>query len=155
MSFPADFQPGPFARTRYRHGVPSYSRVATGDILPSRFVALDRARDGRVQQAAGGDSPYGISQAELRGAPYNPSLAATETRAAADGESVFVYGPYAADVPLVYGGLVQIGDWLTSDDLGRGVQAGAGDWAGAVAQQPGDAGQTKLVTVIAAQRVRP
>jgi hypothetical protein len=127
--------------------------MASGDVYPSRFVILSSIL-GRVQQAVLGSVLYGISQAETRGSPYRPSLAGIETRAAADGESVFVFGPYAADVFLVYGGIVAIGDRLTSDAQGRGIKATTGTFYLAIAQEPGNLGDLKKVTVVTPQRSR-
>jgi hypothetical protein len=148
-----DFQPGPYAVARHRSEMPCYSRMASGDIYPSRFVTLSNVL-GRVRQSLLGDAPYGISQAETRGSPYRPSLVGIETRAAADGESVFVFGPYAVDVSLVYGGIVAIGDRLTSDSQGRGIKATTGTFYLAIAQEPGNLGDVRKATTVTPQRLR-
>lgn len=153
MGFLDDFRTGPFALTRHRDEMPQYSRVATGDIFPSRFVMLDTSAPGRVKQAISGQLLYGISQAEVRGAPYRPSLTGIETRAAADGDRLFIFGPNGRDVLLTYGGQIAIGDRLTSDNSGQGVKAlSPNDLILAVAQERGAAGMIRKVTIITSQR---
>jgi hypothetical protein len=148
-----DFQPGPYAPTRHREDMPCYSRSASGDIFPSHFV--DLIAIGQVAQSIGSTTKlYGISQAETRTTPYRPLLTGIDLRAAVDGEDVFVFGPYAADVLLTYGGTVAINDRLTSDANGRGVKAKTNQFAIAVAQESGSAGDVKKVTVITPQRMR-
>jgi hypothetical protein len=137
------------ATTRQRPGMPPYSRKATGDIYPSRFLSLD-AQLGRVHQAGAGEQVYGVSQAENRNwPPPNPTnVLPDDPRAAAAGEDVFIYGPPAADVPLCYGANVRIGDRLKSDVNGMAVKAGPLDEVGAVAQEEGGPGYVGLVTII-------
>ena len=77
-----------------------------------------------------------------------------ETRAAADGDDVFIYAAPASDVPLTLGGPVQIGQRLTADALGRGVVAVTGQWVWAVAEEEGDADQIRNVNLITPQHMR-
>jgi hypothetical protein len=147
-----DHAEGPWAAVRNRPGIPSHSGIAVGAIYPSRFVVL--VAPGKIRQAKTGDTPWGVTQEQTRNDPYRPSTEATETRAAADGDDVFVYGFNAADVPLTLGGPVAIGNRLTTDDQGRGIVATSGTWAMAIAEEPGDAGQVRKANLIPAQRVR-
>jgi hypothetical protein len=130
--------------------------MASGDVWPSRFVSLDPDALGQVVQGYAGSRIYGISQAERRGWPhYGPSVLLPETRAAAQGDSVFIYSFPAADVPLCYGARVRIGERLKSDQNGFGIPATTpGEECGAIAQEDGEAGFVGLVTMITPQRRR-
>jgi len=147
-----DFQPGTFAIARHRDEMPCYTRDASGDVYPCRFVTL--VGDGQVRQSIPGELLYGISQEETRGAPVRPMLGQNDYRAAADGEPVFIYGPFAADVCLALGGSVKIGQRLTTDAIGRGIVATSGQWVLAIAEEVGSLGETRKVNVIEPQRMR-
>ena len=64
------------------------SFVATGNIIPSRFVKLDSGVTGHVAQAGAGDAPFGVSQQGTR----NPSYSGLQDGfAATTGENIRVY----------------------------------------------------------------
>jgi hypothetical protein len=141
--------------TRWRPEMPAYSREASGDIYPSRFVSLDTTQLGNVKQAGAGQQIYGISQSEPRGFPKpGPSALLGDPRAAAQGDNVFIYGPPAAQVPLAFGGPVKIGDRLKSDQNGMGIKATSlYDECGAIAEEAGPAGYVGLVTLLPPERL--
>jgi hypothetical protein len=144
------------ATTRKRPGMPSYSRMASGDVWPSRFLALDVDNLGQVVQGYAGAQIYGISQAETRNwPPPNPAMLLTDMRAAAANEPLFIFGFPAEKVPICYGATVRIGDRLKSDQNGMAVPAtAAGDECGAIAEEAGSAGYVGLCTMITPQRRR-
>jgi hypothetical protein len=64
------------------------SFVATGNLVPSRFVKLDSGVTGHVAQAGGGDFPFGVTQQGTR----NPSYSGLQDGyCATSGENVRVY----------------------------------------------------------------
>ncbi len=97
---------------------PSFTRVAGGNIKPSRFVTLTAAARGKVLAAGAGAEIYGISQEGTRNTPYSTL---DDGYAAIAGENIRIYGPPAKDVLLVLGGTVAAGDRLKSDADGKGV----------------------------------
>ncbi len=120
--------------------MPSYSRVANGNISPSRFVKQDTTVVGKVLQTSATTDPvYGISQPGTRNPPY-PLL--DDGFAAIAGENLFIYGPPDKDVMLELGGTVTQGDSLTSDSSGRGITTtSTGNFIGAIAMANGTIGQ--------------
>jgi hypothetical protein len=141
-----DRQSGPFSETRGRVNVPASSGVAQGDILTSRFVTL--IARGTYRQAVVGDRISGVSQEEPRGSPVREWLGQADSRAAANGDDVFIFGGGASEVPLLLGGVVAIGDRLSSDAQGRGVRTGPGWWALAIAEEDGSEGDVRLVNLL-------
>ncbi len=118
--------------------MPSYTKVANGNVAPSRFVKLDTTTEGRVLQATAGDKIYGISQQGTRNTPYG---ALDDGFAAIAGENLNIYGPPEKDVLLELGGTVTRGDSLKSDANGKGVTTtSTGDWIGAIALDSGATG---------------
>ncbi len=97
---------------------PSFTRVAGGNIKPSRFVTISTTVRGRVTQTTTGAQIHGISQEGTRNTPYS-SL--DDGYAAIAGENIRIYGPPNKDVLLVIGGTVTAGDRLKSDTDGKGV----------------------------------
>lgn len=95
----------------------SFSKVAGGNIAPSRIVKLQT--DGTVIQAAAAtDQLFGISQ------PSTRRLALSgwdDGFAAIANEHVNIYGPGDDEAQLELGGTVSIGDKITSDGSGKGV----------------------------------
>lgn len=69
-------------------GLAGGSFVASGNIIPSRFVKLDTSATGKVLQAGTGESPVGVSQQGVRNPSY-PGL--DDGFAAIAGENVRVY----------------------------------------------------------------
>jgi len=125
----------------------SGTKVANGNIAPSRIVKLDTTADGRVLQAAAAtDKPYGISQPGTRNTPYGTL---DDGNAAVAGENLMVYVSNAKDVLLEAGGPVTIGDALTSDASGRGVTTvTTGQWVIAEAMRTGVLGDLIPVWVL-------
>lgn len=119
----------------------SFSKVAGGNIAPSRFVVLGSA--GTVTQAGAGTNVWGIAQPSTR----NISLAGLDDGyAAVSGDVVNVYGPGDDECLLEVAGTVTAGQYLKSDADGKGVAATSDkDKVGAVALEGGTSG--KLIRV--------
>ena len=129
--------------------MPCYSRVANGNIAPSRFVKLDTTAEGFVLQCGAGDQIYGISQPGTRNAPYG---ALDDGFAAIKGNTLSIYGPPEKDVPLELGASVTRGQYLKADVNGKGIAtAAATDIAGAIALDSGSAGDLIPVQTIVSQ----
>jgi len=94
---------------------PNY--VASGNITSSRFVSPVSGSDFTVAQAIANSKIAGIAHEGSREAPI-PSV--TTPYAAADGESLVIYGQGEV-CKLVLGGTVENGDDLKSDADGKGV----------------------------------
>jgi hypothetical protein len=111
--------------------------LANGNISPCRFVRVDptagSANDEQVIQAgAASDRPVGVSGEWMRDAPG--LIGSDNTLHAAAGNQCLVY-QLGDDCLLESGGVINHGDLLASDSLGRGVIAGTGDVVGARALQ--------------------
>src|SRR5262245_35890162 len=124
----------------------SYTKVANGNIPPSRFVKLDTTAEGRVLLCGAGERVYGVSQPGTRNAPYS-SL--DDGFAAIAGENLQIYGPGDKDIPLELGGTVTIGARLKSDVSGRAVATTTNlDEYGAIAMASGTSNQLIPVQVV-------
>lgn len=126
----------------------SFSKVAGGNIAPSRFVKLSTTAEGRVLQCGAGEAIYGISQPSVHNIALSGGGFTTpdDGYAAVAGEMLNIYGPGDDTVMLELGGTVTVGDYLKSDADGKGVNAGTDkDKAGAQAQASGTSG--KLIPV--------
>lgn len=125
--------------------MPSVSRVATGDIAPSRFVkAAGTTLDGKVTACGADEIPCGISH---RGTRMPPWTELDDGLAAKAGENVHVYGQ-GMEAQLELGGTVTVGARLKSDADGKGVATTTNtDTYGAIAQYSGVAGEYILVLV--------
>lgn len=121
----------------------SYTKVANGNIAPSRFVKLDSTADNRALQCGANEAPWGISQ------PSTRRLALSgwdDGYAAIAGEMLTIAGPGDDEALLELGGTVAHGDHLKSDANGKGVAGNANlDKVGAIALQAGTSG--KLIRV--------
>ena len=128
----------------------SGSKIAGGNISPSRFVKLDTANEGRVLQCVAGDQPWGISQPSTRRA----ALAGWDDGfAAVLGENVNVILPEDDVGLLEAGGTVAVGDRLEPDAIGRGTATNAvGDHIGAIALTAGVVGDLIRVKPVRYQR---
>lgn len=135
------------------------SKVANGNINPSRFVKLDTTVAGGgyvIIAAANSDNLYGISQPGTHAPPGNllPSTTLDDGYAAVQNENirVFVAGEGGSDGTLCWlqaGGTVTTGDELTSDSSGRGVTTTTtGQIIGARAMQSGVSGDLIKVQVL-------
>ena len=119
--------------------MPSFTKVANGNITPARFVKLDVTADGRVLQAGAGEQIYGISQAGTRNTPYSTL---DDGFAAIAGENLKIFGPPDKEIMLELGGTVVRGDRLKSDASGRGLATViALDEVGAIAAASGVLGE--------------
>lgn len=109
------------------------SYTATGDVNPSRFVAL--VKPYTVRQALAADEVIGISGTFTR--------RFDDTTHADDGESVRVFGPGEEALLELGSGGATAGDYLSPDSSGKGVIVtnGAADGVGAVALTDGSAGE--------------
>lgn len=118
--------------------MPSFSKVAGGDIRPSRFVKLDDTADGVVLECNAGDQIYGISQPGTRNTPLD---GLDDGNAAIAGENLNIYGPPEKEVMLEIGtGGCVPGDRLASDADGKGVVATTDEY-GAIASMAGANGE--------------
>lgn len=129
----------------------SYSRVANGNIAPSRFVKLDTSNQGRVLQCGAGERVYGIAQKETHNIALSGGGFTTpdDGYAAVADEMLNIYGPGDPGVLLECGGTVTQGDLLKSDSNGKGVVvASNNDFYGARALEPGTSGQLVRVEVV-------
>lgn len=123
-----------------------YTKVANGNIAPSRFVKIDTTAKDRVLQAGAGDKCYGVSQPGVRNAPWAPL---DDGYAAIAGENLMIYGSPSKDIKLELGGTVTAGDSLKSDANGKGVTTTTtGDWIGAEAMESGVTGDVVRVRVV-------
>lgn len=120
------------------------SKVAGGNISPSRFVKLDTGNDGKALQCGAGEMAYGISGPDVRNFPYGSlddgyhAVAGTNCRVFGLGERCW----------LELGGTVTPGVLLKSNADGKGVAVSANnDFYGAVSIQGGVAGDLIEVEV--------
>ncbi len=126
----------------------SHSKVASGNISPSRFLILTTSADGKVTQAGAGEKVYGISGPWTRNTPYS-SL--EDGYHAIAGENVLVYG-IGEKCMLELGGTVSPGDRLKSDSNGKAVATTTNlDEFGAVAMMAGTSGKLIEVEVVLGQ----
>lgn len=102
----------------------SFSRVAGGNISPSRFLVAGTASGNTVVQAsATGTLIVGISQEGTRNAG---GTGADDGFAAIAGGQITIYdNPNEDDCLLLLGSAVTAGNLLTSDSLGRGIPTSA------------------------------
>jgi len=128
----------------------SYTKVANGNINPSRFVYLDATADGKVLEASAVTHKlYGISQPGTRNAPYSTL---DDGYAAIAGENVQIYGLGDKDVLLELGGTVARGDRLTAATGGKGIKTVTDrDEYGAIAMASGVSGELIPVQVVGGQ----
>lgn len=129
----------------------SYSRMANGNIAPSRFVKLDTSNDNRVTQCGAGERVYGISQPSVHNIALSGGGFTTpdDGYAAVAGEMLNIYGPGDPGVLLEAGGTVTAGDLLKSDSNGKGVVvASNNDFYGARALESATSGQLFRVEVV-------
>jgi len=130
---------------------PSYSKVADGNIAPSRFVTFTGAGQDRVVQAtagagSAGDPIYGISQPGPRNTPLAPL---DDGFCAIKDETLMIYGAPNKDVILELGGTVAQGDKLKSNASGQGITTTTtADNIGAIAEEAGVSGDLIRVQVI-------
>lgn len=130
--------------------MPSFTKVAGGDIRPMRFVNLDTSNAGRVLEADADEEIYGVSGMGKRFAPY---ASLDDGFHAVAGENCQVYGPPEKDVPLVLGGTVTRGDYLKSDADGAGVTASSDqEKYGAIAMESGVSGDIIPVQLVKGER---
>ncbi len=127
--------------------MPSYTKVAGGDIHPSRFVSLDTTTDGQVLEASAGGKLYGVSQPGTRAAPY-PGL--DDALAAKATENLMIYGPPEKDVFLEIGtGGCVPGDRIKATTNGVGIVTTTNlDEYGAIAQSTAISGKLALVQLV-------
>ena len=126
----------------------SGTKVANGNIAPSRFVKQDTTAGvkDRVLQAGAGDIIYGVSGKGVRNAPWS---ALDDGYIAIAGENVMCYVFPEKDCVLELGGTVTQGDRLKSDSSGKGVvTTTTGQEVGARAEQSGASGDLIRVTLI-------
>lgn len=125
------------------------SKVANGNITPSRFVKLDASVDGKVLICGAGEQIYGVSQEGTRRAPLSGW---DDGYAAVAGENVRVYAsPEDKDCFLEVDGTTAVGDKLKSGALGIGVvTTSADDTIGAIAEEAGSANQLIRVRLLPA-----
>lgn len=116
---------------------------ASGNISPSRFVALVSGTDYTVTQSVAAGVPVGIS---MKGTEAWDSV-----YAATDGRGIGVHGPGETAL-LELGGTVSAGDYLAPDSAGKGVAvsltATAHDDYGAFAFRNGLSGEFIPVKVV-------
>jgi hypothetical protein len=120
---------------------------AGGNIRPARFVQPDVSADNTVTEAGDNTKIIGISRDQTKYPPLDDLVTGTNY-AAIIGDNISIIGD--GEVGLVeYGGTVVRGDFLKSDNVGRGVSiAVAGTTLqryGAIALQSGDTGYKGLV----------
>ena len=117
--------------------MPSFTKVAGGNLKPSRFTHLSTT-NGQVTQATAGQQIYGISGPEVRRPPLT---GLDDGYHAIANERALIYGPPEKDVRLCLGGTVTAGDRLKSDNDGCGVTTTTNlDEIGAVAMESGVSG---------------
>ena len=122
-----------------------FSKKASGNIAPSRFVKLDTTGDNLVAQAGSGEKCYGICQPDTRRTPYSTL---DDGYAAIAGEDVKVFS--VGEVCLLeLVATVSPGDRLKSDTNGKGTPVGSNnDEYGAIALVAGVSGQLIMVQVV-------
>lgn len=129
--------------------MPSYTKVANGNIRPMRFVKQDTTSGvkDRVLEGSAGARIYGISGAGVRNAPWSEI---DDGYAAIAGENLQIWGFPEKDVLLELGtGGAAVGDLLKSDSDGTGiVTTTSGQEVGARCEQAGSAGDFVRVTLI-------
>lgn len=125
----------------------SFTKVANGNVAPSRFVKLDATAEGRVLQCGAGENIFAISQPQTRRIALSGAISGTDDGfAAVAGEMLNLIGPGDDEALLELGGTVAHGDFLKSDANGKGVTAGTDkDNVGAQALSAGTSG--KLIKV--------
>ncbi len=111
--------------------MPAAHYVASGNIMPSRFVMGDTANAKHVLQATANAKIMGISQEGARTAPLSDLVAINY--AAIEDDHLKVYADSDTDVLVEAGGAITAFDNLRSDATGRAVTAAAGENQGAVA----------------------
>lgn len=120
------------------------SRVAGGDIYPSRFVKANTTYPNTVDQAGAGERVFGISQPGTRDAP----IPGASTLAAASGQALAIYGDGEEGLLELGTGGATAGAQLKADADGKGIiTVTANDLVGAVANESGAAGEKIKVTV--------
>jgi hypothetical protein len=128
----------------------SFTKIASGNISPARFVKLSTTALGQVTQCGAGDQIYGISQPGTHNVPY---LGLDDGWAAQANEPLNIFGLGSKDVLLTLGGSVTKGDRLKSDANGQGVTTtSANDEVGAIAQANGVSGDMIPVQIVGPQR---
>jgi hypothetical protein len=121
-----------------------WSKKATGNIAPSRFVKQSVTTDNQVTQAGAGEKVFGISQAGTRRTPYG---ALDDGYAAIANEDVQVFG-VAENCLLEISATVAAGDRLKADADGKGTPTVTNlDEYGAIALVAGTTGQLIQVEV--------
>lgn len=118
--------------------------LASGSVIPSRFVKRDTTADGKGLQCGAGDQVAGVSQKGSRRIPYgglddgNCAIAGEPFEYYAEGELAY----------LELGGTVAAGDRLKSDSVGRGITTTTDqDEYGAIANWAGVSGNLIEVLV--------
>jgi hypothetical protein len=128
--------------------VPHYTRVATGNITPYSFVALDTANQFSVLLCGANGIIFGVSEpgTHVIGFPFGTY---DDGFAAIAGQDLCIMGFPEIDVMLQINGTVTRGDRLKSDATGFGITTtSTGNWVGAVAEDSGVAGQLIPVQLI-------
>ncbi len=127
--------------------MPSFSKVANGNIPPCRFVKLDTSAADKVLVCGAGESPYGVSGPGVRNVPGDIGL--DDGYHAIAGHNCLVFGPPEKDVLLEAGGTITIGALLKSGAAGVAVATVTNlDIVGAIAMQAGVAGDLIRVQLI-------
>lgn len=123
-----------------------YGFVASGNILPSRFVAGVSSQPFYIEQGTASKRLIGVSD---RGTYYAPGTAADSGYAIPDGKSARVWQD-GEEALIKCGGTINAFDFLTADASGQAVSAAAStalQYFGAVAMQDGADGQFIRVKV--------
>jgi hypothetical protein len=124
------------------------SRVAAGNIAPSRFVTPSTTADGKVTQATAGQLVCGISHAGTRNVPGS-SLGLDDGYHAIAGENCGVHEFGEMNVLLELVGTVTRGDFIKASTDGKGVTADTDkDYYGARALRSGVSGELIPVHVV-------
>ena len=123
------------------------SKLANGNITPSRFVKLDATVDGRVLLCGAGEQTFGVSQEGSRRAPLTGW---DDGFAAIAGEGLRVYAaPEDRECFLEVAGTTAVGDKLKSDANGLGVvTTTANDSIGGIAEEAATANQLCRVRLL-------
>jgi hypothetical protein len=111
----------------------SQTKVASGNIKPSRFVKIVSQTDGQVAQAGAGNRTFGISQEGTRNTPL---AGFDDGYAAIANENLHIYTPGDVDVLLMIGsGGCAPGDRLKAGSDGEGIVTTTNlDEVGAIAE---------------------
>lgn len=112
-------------------GVSTINLVATGDVLPCRFVK-ENGRYTGAQASATTDVCCGISLQFLRSPNITGAWTVSATYAAVAGEPIPLFGAGETGL-LEAGAAVSAGARLRPDSVGRGVTAAAGESSYAIA----------------------